>query len=155
MFAAKAWVALGPGDHRKKSQRKLLDTLKALQINFNNGTLNKVMVRYIVDLADETTWSRRCAELLQWIERDCGVDVLSAGYAKLGKILQICGKEALASSQHTSTLMEYVLGYLWTGMTAGALSPKKVNMDLLDNGPANRGGKPGESSRRLRSERSW
>ena len=53
MFVAKAWVALGPGDHRKMSQQKLLDTLKALQINFNNLTLNKVMVGYDVDFADD------------------------------------------------------------------------------------------------------
>ena len=52
-FAAKAWVALGPGDHRNMSQQKLLDTLKALQINFNNLTLNKVMVGYVVDFADD------------------------------------------------------------------------------------------------------
>ena len=53
MFVAKAWVALGPGDHRKMSQQKLLDTLKALQINFNILTLNKVMVGYDVDFADD------------------------------------------------------------------------------------------------------
>ena len=112
MFAAKAWVALGPGDHRKMSQQKLLDTLRALQINFDNLTLNKVMVGYVVDFADDSKWSPRCAEILQWIERDCGVDVLSAGYAKLGKIIQICGKAALASSQRTGTLVECTLGYL-------------------------------------------
>ena len=53
MFVAKAWVALGPGDHRKMSQQKLLDTLRALQINFDNLTLNKVMVGYDVDFADD------------------------------------------------------------------------------------------------------
>ena len=33
--------------------RRTMDTLKALQINFNNLTLNKVMVGYVVDFADD------------------------------------------------------------------------------------------------------
>ena len=142
VFAEKAWLALGKDAAISQAKRTIL--LKDMEITFNNGTMNKVLVGAISDLNDPQKWNERCSDILTDIDRDFGRAVLSDGYAKVAKIIHLCNREALASSQSTVELVAYVLGYLWTGFKAGTLKPKKLNMDVLDNNTTKGKERPGE-----------
>ena len=118
--------------------------LQELDVTFNNGRLNKILVSAISDLNDPQKWSDRCSDILIDIDRDFTRKVLSDGYAKVVKIIAICHNEALASSQSTAELVAYVLGFLWTAFTAGTLLPNKCGMDMLDNTTTKEHTKPGQ-----------
>ena len=147
VFAEKAWVALGKDATLSQAKRQRL--LQEMEVTFNNGTMNKVLVTAISDLNDPQKWSERCSEVLTYIDRDFSRSVLSDGYAKIVKIIQICNKEALASSQSAAELVAYVLGYLWTSFKTGTRQPKKLSMDVLDNTTVKGNVVPGEILRTL------
>ena len=75
-------------------KQKKVNFFQDLNVTYNGGSVNKVMVAVMDQLADPRKVDDNCRRLLMQIQALHGADVLSSHYSKLNKVIQHCVKES-------------------------------------------------------------
>ena len=106
--AAKAWVAIGQGlpESASLNQTQKLKAIQNLNLRIGGMTANKAMVAALEKLNDTSKVNAQSLDRLRRIETLYGRDVITTGYVKLKKLIDICEKEA---TQGKEPVHEYVL----------------------------------------------
>ena len=129
-FASKSLVVL-EGVADKEALKWLLDG----NVTFNGSKANKSMVAAILLFRD--AFNPASLVLLRAMERRHGKDMLTSGYVKLARIVQLCSEHAKAISaiapmQSTSDVVLFILEYLDFALRVNMLTPEKMTVNNLD-----------------------
>ena len=129
-FSSKVLVVL-EGVTDKEAMKYLLDE----NVTFNGSKANKSMVAAILLFRD--AFNPASLALLRAMERRHGKDMLTSGYVKLARIVQLCSEHAkaigaIASLQSTGDVVLFMLEYLDFALRVNMLTPDKMTVTNLD-----------------------
>jgi hypothetical protein len=129
-FSSKALVVLECVTD-KEALKYLLDG----NVTFNGSKANKSMVAAILLFRD--AFNPASLALLRAMERRHGKDMLTSGYVKLARIVQLCSEHAkaigaIAALQSTSDVVLFILEYLDFALRVNMLTPDKMTVNNLD-----------------------
>ena len=79
------------------NQTQKLTAMTDLGMRFGNLKVNKAIVAVIEKINDESKVNANSLDLLRLIESHFGRDVITGGYVKLKKTIDICEKEISAT----------------------------------------------------------
>ncbi len=138
--AAKAWVAIGLGseDSPSLNQTQKLKALQQLKLRFAGMTINKAMVAAMEKLNDPSKVNAKSLDVLRLIETEFGREVVTSGYVKLKKLIEICEKEASLCRESIGDAVTWSLEYLYCTLALGSLKPSKVSQEMLESGSSDR-----------------
>jgi hypothetical protein len=111
-----------------------LARLQAIGVRFNNQTVNKAMLMAVN--AFDGKIDKHGREVLHSIERLHGRDVMTSGYYKLMRIVQLCVKEADYGQiqEPVSFFVNFCLDYLECALRFSFVHAKEVTAYWLDKG---------------------
>ena len=135
--AGKAWVAIGlmsDDNSPVMNQSQKLKALQLLKLRFANMTVNKAMVAAMEKLNDSSKVNAKSHHMLCLIETEFGRDVMTSGYVKVKKVIEICEKEAGLCRESVADAVAWSLEYLYCSLALGQLKPSKVSQDMLEIG---------------------
>ena len=129
-FSSKVLVVL-EGVTDKEAMKYLLDG----NVTFNGSKANKSMVAAILLFRD--AFNSDSLALLRAMEKRHGKDMLTSGYVKLARIVQLCSEHAkaigaIASLQSTGDVVLFMLEYLDFALRVNMLTPDKMTVNNLD-----------------------
>ena len=129
-FSTKALFVLD-GIPDPKAMKHLIEE----NVTFNGSKANKSMVAAILLFRD--AFNADSLALLRAMENRHGKDMLTSGYVKLARIVQLCSEHAkaigaVASLESTSDVVLYMLEYLDFALRVGMLTPDKMTVTSLD-----------------------
>ena len=101
-------------------------------IRFNNAVVNKSMMTGILLFEDKIT--PQCLKVLRAIEKKFGKEVITNGYSKLTRVVQICTNQASCIGEPLENLVEYVVEWLEWALRYEFITVKDVTAEYLDKG---------------------
>ena len=125
--AFKAFIAigLGPGSVLQMSQAQKVKAMADQELWFGSLKVNKAMVNAMEKINDGTRVNAKSLDLLRLIESHFGRAVITEGYTKLKKTIDICEKEISATRGNVADAVQRVLEYLFCAMSTKLLTPSK------------------------------
>ena len=96
--------------------------------------VNKAMVSAIEKLNDPFKVNAESLDMLRLIETTFGREVLTGGYVKLKKLIELCEKETSVTKESVADAVLWTLQYLFCAMKLTSLKPEKVSEEMLVHG---------------------